>query len=144
MKVLAIDPGKSKCGLVLADNVKRKVMEALVVESTLLVNFVFELQKEYSELDVLIGNGTTSDSFIKQFSFLNKKVSIVDEKNTTLRARERYFEIFPAKGIKRLLPKEILIIDLNLDAISALIILEDYSKFKYKLCNTIDPKTWRK
>lgn len=144
MKVLAIDPGKSKCGLVLADNVKRKVMEALVVESTLLVNFVFELQKEYSELDVLIGNGTTSDSFIKQFSFLNKKVSIVDEKNTTLRARERYFEIFPANGIKRFLPKEILIIDLNLDAISALIILEDYSKFKYKLCNTIDPKTWRK
>ena len=144
MKVLAIDPGKYKCGLVLADIFKRKVMEALVVESTLLVNYVFELQKQYSELDVLIGNGTTSDSFIKQFSFLNKKVFIVDEKNTTLRARERYFEIFPAKGIKRLLPKEILIIDLNLDAISALIILEDYSKFKYNLCNTIDPKTWRK
>ena len=144
MKVLAIDPGKYKCGLVLADIFKRKVMEALVVESKLLVNYVYELQKQYSELDVLIGNGTTSDSFIKQFSFLNKKVFIVDEKNTTLRARERYFEIFPAKGIKRLLPKEILIIDLNLDAISALIILEDYSKLKYNLCNTIDPKTWRK
>ena len=144
MILLAIVPGKCKCGLVLADSAKREVCKALVIESKFLIQYVREAQNEYSELSVIIGNGTTSDGYIKQFGFLTKELFIVDESNSTLLARERYFEIFPARGIKRILPKGIIVSNLNLDAISALVILEKYSEFKYNFCKEVDPKTWRK
>ena len=144
MKLLSIDPGKCKCGLVLADQVKRKVLQALVIESELLVNHVIDFQKDYSELNVIIGNGTTSELFIKQLDFLDLEVSVVDEKNSTLRAKERYFDIYPTSGIKKFLFREIIISNLNLDAMSALVILEDFSGFRYDFSSTIDTKTWRK
>jgi len=144
MKLLSIDPGKCKCGLVLADQVKRKVLQALVIESELLVNHVIDFQKDYSELDVIIGNGTTSELFMKQLEFLDLEVSFVDEKNSTLRAKERYFDIYPPSGIKKFLFREIIISNLNLDAMSALVILEDFSGFRYDFPSTIDTKTWRK
>ena len=48
------------------------------------------------------------------------------------------------RGLKNLLPKEIFIINKNLDAVSALIILEDYSNYKFTLSEDIEIKTWLK
>ena len=39
-RVITIDPGKSKCGLVLADVSEKKVYEAIIVKSELLENYV--------------------------------------------------------------------------------------------------------
>ena len=144
MKLLSIDPGKCKCGLVLADQGTRKVLQALVIESELLVNHIVDFRKDYSELNVIIGNGTTSELFMKQLDFLDLEVSVVDEKNSTLRAKERYFDIYPPSGIKRFLFREIIISNLNLDAMSALVILEDFSGFRYDFSSKIETKTWRK
>ncbi len=43
-----------------------------------------------------------------------------------------------------LLPKEIFIMNKDLDAVSALIILEDYCNYKFALSENIDIKTWLK
>ena len=67
-----------------------------------------------------------------------------DEKNTTYRAKARYFELFPIRGLKFLIPREVFILNKNLDAISALIILEDYCKMKFTLNQNINFKTWLK
>jgi len=69
---------------------------------------------------------------------------IFEEKNTTYRAKARYFELFPISGLKFLIPREFFILNKNLDAISALIILEDYCKMKFTLSQNIDFKTWLK
>ena len=69
---------------------------------------------------------------------------IADEKNSTYRAKQRYFEIFPLKGLKYFLPREIFILNKNLDAIAALIILEDYFGCKFKINKKISTKTWLK
>ena len=101
-KVLAIDPGISKCGIVIADIELKKVSE------------------------------------------FTPNLIIAEEKNSTLRAKERYFEIFPIKGLKKLLPREILILNKNLDALAALIIMEDYYKYKFEISDLTDTKTWLK
>ena len=93
---------------------------------------------------VIIGNGTTSRQNIEKLKFLKKELIVVEEKNTTFRAKKRYFELFPMRGLKNLLPKEIFIINKNLDAVSALIILEDYSNYKFTLSEDIEIKTWLK
>ena len=93
-------------------------------------------------IKVLIGNGTTSNQHIKSLSFLENNLTIVEEKNTTYRSRQRYFEIFPIKGLKRLLPRDIFLQNINLDAISALVILEDYLNCKFTLNYDHLSKTW--
>ena len=143
-RFISIDPGKSKCGLVVADSKKKVITFASIIKSRSLIGRVKELISEHQEYKVIIGNGTTSKDYIKKLDFLDQKLIIVDEKNTTFRAKERYFDIFPQIGFKRFLPKELFLLNINLDAIAALIILEDFCNYKFEFPESLETKTWQK
>ena len=143
-RVITIDPGKSKCGLVLAGISEQKVYEAIILKSELLKNYVRNLIAAEDISLIIIGNGTTSREIREKLDFFKKEIITFEEKNTTYRAKARYFELFPIRGLKFLMPREVFILNKNLDAISALIILEDYCKMKFNLNQNIDFKTWLK
>ena len=143
-RVITIDPGKSKCGLVLAEISKKEVYKAIILKSELLENFLRNLIATENISQIIIGNGTSSKEIIEKLYFFRKEIITFEEKNTTYRAKERYFELFPISGLKFLIPREVFILNKNLDAISALIILEDYCKTKFSLNQNIDFKTWLK
>ena len=143
-KLLSIDPGKNKCGLVLAEISGKKVYKAIVIESKLLKDYVRNINTVEDISKIIIGNGTTSREIRKELDFFKKEIITFEEKNTTFRAKTRYFELFPISGLKSFLPREIFILNKNLDAISALIILEDYCKMKFTLSQNIGFKTWLK
>jgi len=143
-KFISIDPGKYKCGLVVADISEKKVCKALVLKSELISNYIGNLNTFNDISKIIIGNGTTSKETKEKLNCFKKKIITFEEKNTTFRAKARYFELFPISGFKFLIPREIFIINKNLDAISALIILEDYCKTKFTLNQKIDFKTWLK
>ena len=143
-KMLSIDPGKFKCGLVLAEISEKKVYKAIILKSDLLADYVTNLNTFENISQIIIGNGTTSGLIREKLDFLKKEIITYEEKNTTYRAKSRYFELFPISGFKFLMPREIFILNKNLDAISALIILEDYFKTKFTLNQNIDFKTWLK
>ena len=143
-KILSIDPGKYKCGLVVAEISEQKVYEAIILRSELLEDYVRNLNNVEDISKIIIGNGTNSIQTIEKLDFLKKKIITFEEKNTTYRAKSRYFELFPISGLKFLVPREVFILNKNLDAISALIILEDYCKMKFTLNQNIDFKTWLK
>ena len=143
-KLISIDPGKYKCGLVLAEISEKKVYKAIVIKNELLENYVRNISAVEDISKIIIGNGTTSREIRKKLAFFKKEIIIFDEKNTTYRAKARYFEIFPISGLKFLIPREVFILNKNLDAISALIILEDYCKMKFILNQNIEFKTWLK
>ena len=143
-KYISIDPGKYKCGLIFADFKNKSVLKAIVIESRYLVQHIKNIIGTDNNIKVLIGNGTTRNYHFKSLSFLENNLNIVEEKNTTFRAKERYFEIFPIKGIKRFLPRDVFLQNINLDAISAVVILEDYLNCKFTLnCDHLS-KTWMK
>ena len=144
LKLISIDPGKCKCGLVLVDLDKKKVDLEVVLNTEFLPKYVKNLNSYDNISKVIIGNGTTSKQNIEKLEFIKNDLIIVEEKNTTFRAKKRYFELFPVRGLKTLLPKEIFIMNKNLDAVSALIILEDYCNHKFTLSEHIDIKTWLK
>ena len=144
IKLISIDPGKCKCGLVLADLYQKRVDQAVVLNTEFLPQYLKTLISSENVSKILIGNGTTSRQNIVKLKFLKKELVVVEEKNTTFRAKKRYFELFPIKGLKILLPKEIFIMNKNLDALSALIILEDYCNDKFTLSKDIEIKTWLK
>ena len=143
-KVITIDPGKSKCGLVLAEISEKKVYLAIIVKSELLENYLRNLIAAEDISQIVIGNGTTSTEIKEKLYFFKKEIITFEEKNTTYRAKARYFELFPISGLKFLVPREVFILNKNLDAISALIILEDYCKMKFTLNQNVDFKTWLK
>ena len=143
-KLISIDPGKYKCGLVLAEINEKKVYEAIILKSELVQDYLRNLNTLDGISKIVIGNGTNSLEIIQKLDFLKKEIITFEEKNTTFRAKARYFELFPISGLKFLIPREIFILNKNLDAISALIILEDYCKMKFTLNQSIDFKTWLK
>ena len=143
-RVLSIDPGKSKCGLVLAEINEKKVYEAIIIKSSLIQHYVKKLNSVEDISKIIIGNGTSSLEIREKLDFFKKEIITYEERNTTYRAKERYFELFPISGLKFLIPRDIFILNKNLDAISALIILEDYCKIKLTLNQNIDFKTWLK
>ena len=143
-RVITIDPGRSKCGLVLAEISEKKVYKAIILKSELLENYVRNLIAAENISQIIIGNGTTSGAIREKLYFFKKEIITFEEKNTTYRAKARYFELFPISGLKFLMPREVFILNKNLDAISALIILEDYCKKKFTLNHNLDFKTWLK
>ena len=142
LRVITIDPGKSKCGLVLAEISEKKVYKAIILKSELLENYVRNLIAAEDISQIIIGNGTTSKEIKEKLIFFKKEIITFEEKNTTYRAKARYFELFPISGLNFLMPREVFILNKNLDAISALIILEDYCKMKFTLNQNVDIKTW--
>ena len=99
-RVIAIDPGKSKCGVILADINEKKVYEALVIKSNLLLEYVQKKYQKEKNLQFLIGNGTSCHNYIKDLKQITPNLIIAEEKDSTYRAKQRYFEIFPLLGIR--------------------------------------------
>ena len=143
-KVIAIDPGLSKCGVIVADIKEKKVYEAVVIKSRLLLKYVRKKYQSEKKVVLLIGNGTNSKNYIKYLNRIEPDLIIAEEKNSTYRAKQRYFDIFPLKGIKSFLPREIFILNKNLDALAALIIMEDFFDIKFDVSEKIKTKTWLK
>ena len=143
-KLISIDPGKFKCGLVFAELSEKKVYKAIILKSELIKEYIRNLNKVEDISKIIIGNGTTSEFIKEKLDFFEKEIITFEERNTTYRAKARYFEFFPIRGFKFLIPREVFILNKNLDAISALIILEDYCQMKFTLHQSIDTKTWLK
>ena len=142
--IITIDPGINKCGIVVADLKAKKVYEALVINSNFLLMYVKRKYQEGNSIQFLIGNGTSSEIYIEDLNQFLPDLIIAEEKNSTYKAKQRYFEIFPLKGFQYFLPREILILNKNLDALAALIIMEEYFKFKFDISEKIETKTWLK
>jgi RNase H-fold protein (predicted Holliday junction resolvase) len=129
-RVIALDPGRSKCGLLLADPSTSTVLQGMVIASSdvldQLRSWMEDDQGETAQIaELVIGDGTSSMIWQQQLP-TSLKVHVVDETGTTLRARERYWQLWPARGWQRLLPSGLRLPPGDLDAIAALVILEDY------------------
>ena len=69
--VLAIDPGISKCGVIVADIREKIVYEAEVISSHLLLKYVKKKYQHEKKLQILIGSGTSSKKYIRMKKLFN-------------------------------------------------------------------------
>ena len=93
-KVISIDPGKSKCGLVLAEISEKKVYEAIVIRSELLEGYVRNLNSVENISKIIIGNGTTSREITKKMDFFKKEIIIFEEKKYYFQSKIKIFRTF--------------------------------------------------
>ena len=140
---LSIDPGKKKCGLLLANIQSGKVIEAGIASLNKCYDLVSFWNDNYNIRKIIIGDGTNCKYIKNELKRKNLfDISYVNEKGSTLRARFRYWEIWPPNYFIRWLPKEILFPPENLDAIVALILLEDFLKYRFIWPSKVSIKTW--
>ena len=101
--VAGLDPGRSKCGLVRTDPQRRRILEAGVLAPPQALDLLLQWQRQGLAL-VVLGDGTGHRSWQQQLEpWL--PVALVQERGTTLEARERYWQIEPARGWRLLLPR---------------------------------------
>jgi len=101
--VLAIDPGREKCGLAVVR--PGRVLHREVVARDRLAWRVAELAGEYAVHVVVVGDATGSQEVLREVSGLGRPVETVPERGSSLEARRRYFRDHPARGLARLIPE---------------------------------------
>ncbi len=128
--VVVIDPGVYKCGLLLANIKEYLILDGKVVKENAVINCLDTWKSKATFSRLLMGNGTTSKYWsiqLKDFAH----IQLIEEKGSTLRARSRYWELWPPSPLMKLIPKGLRLPPENLDAIAALILLEDYMDRKF-------------
>ena len=141
--LISIDTGHYKCGLLLADTVENNVLEGRVVKSTSVIDLIKEWHVNKNIEKIILGNGTTSKFWQSKLIENNyKNLYFVEEKGTTLRARDRYWELWPPRNFIRFFPKGILFPPQNLDALAAMILLEDYLEKSFNWDQKPSFKIW--
>ena len=127
--ILAIDPGSSKCGLALVrrndDGHTELLWRAIAQKDDLASNLEAAAAVEKFSM-VIVGSGTNSKEIIHRVreAMPSMGILVVDEKDTSLNARERYWEHNPRRGWRKFLPATLQVPPDPVDDFVALILAE--------------------
>ena len=127
--ILGVDPGRSKTGLALV----KSTGEIVKTQVALMTDFVNELQNflDGSSIQcVVLGNGTTSQNMVATVQKLLPGVAcqVVEESHSTEEARKLYWQLYPPKGLKKLIPLGLQVPPENLDGLAAVILVKRFLK----------------
>lgn len=123
--VLAIDPGRDKCGIALVSS--EGVLHREVVSREGCPSAIMALSSQHSPDEIVIGDGTGSEALAGEIRGLAGAVAVVvvDEAYTSEKARKRYLLENPPKGIRRLIPRGLLTPNRAYDDYVAVILAEE-------------------
>ena len=125
--ILGFDPGRDKCGVAVL-NSDRQVQIHQVVASDGAITTIKSLIDQYSISLIVIGDQTTSKIWHQKLTEALPKATVefVDERNSTLEARDRYWEMYPPQGLQKLIPQNLRIPPRPIDDIVAILLIERY------------------
>jgi len=103
--VLAIDPGRHKCGLAVVDQQGRPLHQA-VVPTREVGAVAASLVAEHAVAHLLVGDRTAAREVCRLLAAAGLPLAptLVDEHHSSEQARRRFFQENPPRGWRRLLP----------------------------------------
>ena len=125
--VIAIDPGKDKCGLAVL-NKDGGVLQQQIVATFEAPKMVASLVEKYRADQILIGDSTTSRAMGEKLKALLPSICLhyVPEKNSTIEARELYWRANPPRGWRRVLPLSLQVPPVPVDDYAAIVLARRY------------------
>ena len=126
--ILGFDPGRDKCGVAIVGRDAQVYLHEVVLAQEVTAKIQGWIQ-QYAIPTVVMGNQTTAKQWeqtLKQSLSGSVNIVLIDERYSTLEARERYWEIYPPRGLTRLLPKGMREVPRPIDDIVAIILVERY------------------
>ncbi|MEB3265597.1 MAG: resolvase [Cyanobacteriota bacterium] len=122
--LVGLDPGRSKCGLVLTDTTCSAIVAAAVLPPRQAAERLLHWQQRRGPLAaVVLGNGTGSGPWLQELKG-TLPLHLVEEQGTTLAARQRYWQLHPARGWQRLLPEGLRLPPRDWDDVVAQLLVE--------------------
>ena len=125
--ILGFDPGKDKCGIAIIDG-DRTVLYHQVLLTAQTIAQISTLCPQYNVSRIVMGDQTTSKQWQHQLTtaFPDLPISLVDERYSSLEARDRFWQMYPANFIARLIPQGLRQPPRPIDDLVAIILVERY------------------
>lgn len=125
--LLGFDPGKQKCGVAVM-GLDRKLIFQAVIPSSEAIAKVADLRETYPISLMVIGDQTASKQWKSEIqqAFPDLRIITVDERYSSEEARQRFWQIYPARGLMKLVPKGMRSPNRPIDDIVAAILIERY------------------
>jgi RNase H-fold protein (predicted Holliday junction resolvase) len=126
--ILGFDPGKDKCGVAVMGT-DRNISYHEVVPSESAISTIQSLCEQFPIDLLVIGDQTTSKSWkqrLTQSLSPSLKIIQIDERYSSLEAKERYWQMYPATGLNRLIPLGMRTPPRPVDDIVAIVLIERY------------------
>ncbi len=125
--ILGFDPGKDKCGVAVM-GLDRQLQYHEVLSSATAIATIEDLYHKYPISLLVMGNQTTAKQWKQKIQEKSPTVNIilVDERYSSLEARDRYWLMYPPKGLNKLLPKGMRTPPRPIDDIVAILLIERY------------------
>ncbi len=130
--ILGFDPGRDKCGLAVMGK-EQQLLYHQVVPSKKAIATIKQLSQKFPIETLVMGDGTTAKSWKQEISRdlgASLLIALVDERYSTLEARDRYWEMYPPKGLQSLIPQGLRQPPRPVDDLVAIILIERYLKLK--------------
>ncbi|PZO47557.1 MAG: resolvase [Phormidesmis priestleyi] len=127
--ILGFDPGRAKCGLAVV-GLDRSLYYHQVVPVNEVTDIIHQLRETYPISSIVLGDQTGSKQWQSLLSALPNppRITLVDERYSSLEARDRYWQMYPAKGLDKLIPQGMRNIPRPIDDIVAILLVERYLK----------------
>lgn len=125
--LLGIDPGRSKTGLALVDEVG-SIREQHIADTSDLKNELSNFLKGIQPAICVMGDGTNSEVHKVLLAKVLSETPIIEfnEKNSTQEARTLYWQLNPPTGWRKLMPLGMLTPPVPLDDYAAVILVRRY------------------
>jgi RNase H-fold protein (predicted Holliday junction resolvase) len=124
LSVLGIDPGTRKCGYAVVASVGAAPAELGIVPTENVGETLRGVISRHAVAAIALGGGTNVAPVRAVLAALDVPIHIVDERETTLLARRRYFAAHPPRGWRRLVPRGMLLPPRPIDDFAAVLIAE--------------------
>lgn len=125
MTCLGFDPGRDKCGVAVMQG--DHLLYHAVILSEDVKSKLPQLCADYDVQQVVMGNQTTSKQWyesLHEYLPAHIPLTLVNERNSTAEARERYWQLYPPQGLGRLVPLGLRTPPRAVDDIVAIVLIE--------------------
>jgi RNase H-fold protein (predicted Holliday junction resolvase) len=128
--ILGFDPGRQKCGLAVMA-LDRNLYYHQVISSQDAIATIQNLRQQFPISMLVMGDQTTAKEWKQKLSInLSEpeplRIILVDERYSTLAARDRYWQMYPPRGLTRLIPQSFRTLARPIDDIVAILLIERY------------------
>ena len=135
--ILGFDPGRDKCGIAIGNRDRKIYLHQTIVSGEAIAYIDKSLDRWSIEL-IVMGNLTTAKDWYRRLraSFASLTIEMINEENSTVEARDRYWQMYPPQGLQKLIPQGLRTPPRPIDDIVAILLIERYLLVEGKHSNT--------